>query len=312
MICFDGGEGWALCSSPLAPAAGACWLAALVAKALQCPVVPYYVKSGDKDVEGPYEEAALLAAITQRIVSGKALVNRAGAATWEPIESCPPFSEALGRRGYRAPAEPRGESSAPFPQIEAAEPSEPLAPRPSRGAGVVADRRWKIAGVIGVWVASMLLGAVVGLLVYHRQLERAEDAERRAALEARFSGLEGRIGEVKQEIIDGRAAKFVAFESTTHSCRAINSEASCSITNATDEPIVTCWEGQLVLKSAIGVSIKTLPVCTGRIAPRETRALDAPWLQAHADTICKSAGRFGDTLDWSVCDFKLAGVQPTH
>jgi type II secretory pathway pseudopilin PulG len=284
--------------------------------------VAYYVKSGDRDVEGPYEEAALIAAITQKVVSSKALINRAGAPSWEALTSHPPFAEAVRRRSRDATIEPstlgrsiREEavatlSSAPMRQHEQTVSQTDVRPIPRQEPP---DDAWVRMGAVGAWVAAALVAVVAVLLAFRlpsERAERAEAAEHATALEARLAALDGHAADLARQVEHAGSAKLVDFESTTRSCGARNEEAQCTFTNASSEAIATCWEAQLVLKTAAGVAIKSLPVCTGRLGPHETRVVHAPWLQAHADTICKSTGRLGDVLDWSTCEFKVTTVPP--
>ena len=110
-----------------------------------------------------------------------------------------------------------------------------------------------------------------------------------------------------------RAASAVTWargRDTMHNCEATNQRFKCAVTNTADQPVEACFLGVLAQKRGAG-TLRSFPLCTGRVAPRETRSLSVPWESGSADDICNKLV-FGSTkvLDFDACDFDLEPIDP--
>lgn len=91
-------------------------------------------------------------------------------------------------------------------------------------------------------------------------------------------------------------------------CVADNSGVDCTFTNVgnfTAAPI--CMTGLLVRKDNSEKSIKSSPLCSGALGPKESRTVKNYWDGGMANDLCSTEEQsFGKTythLDWSKCSF---------
>lgn len=93
---------------------------------------------------------------------------------------------------------------------------------------------------------------------------------------------------------------------TKFNCSANNTGIDCAFTNISARPIVTCLIGTIRKTGASGVGLSSMPLCSGPIAPFETRNVSAHWTGGFAKDLCNT--KLGDTeiLDWTKCDFNTA------
>jgi hypothetical protein len=104
--------------------------------------------------------------------------------------------------------------------------------------------------------------------------------------------------------------KWVRARDTANDCYARNQTFECTVTNATDEAIEACFVGVLAQKKG-GGTMRSFPLCTGRVAPRETRQVSVPWERGTAADICNKLV-YGDNkiLDFDACDFNTQAIDP--
>lgn len=104
-------------------------------------------------------------------------------------------------------------------------------------------------------------------------------------------------------------ARFVASKDLLTSCVAVDAEARCSFTNATDATVATCVQSKVAQKKASGVAISSHPICSGPLAPFETKNISAHWIGGFARDICNR--KIGDTevLDWDQCEFTTSAYE---
>lgn len=105
-----------------------------------------------------------------------------------------------------------------------------------------------------------------------------------------------------------QATNWIDEKHTVNNCHADNEGVTCTITNVLSSPITTCLEGSIRQKKATGLALKSLLMCTGRLAPRETRTMSVPWLGGFAKDLCNKENQFGQILDFSECTFDTAGI----
>lgn len=152
--------------------------------------------------------------------------------------------------------------------------------------------------VVLTMVGALLTPIVVGASVLQQYYIAEEQVKQTAA-----------IAELRHQIEQGQTARWVDADNIVHNCLANNSDVSCTITNQTEEAVETCVVGKLKQTEGGDSSLSSLVICTGRLAPHETKNLSSPWLHGFAKDICHSTDRFGDkVLDWSVCRFSSEGV----
>jgi hypothetical protein len=148
--------------------------------------------------------------------------------------------------------------------------------------------------VAAIATATTALG-VIAILITNQRIARE-------AHEMQVSQAEA-IRQLQQEIRGQKESTTVEFRSIPNECIANNTEFSCTFTNLSDKPVSTCARGLLTQKEAKGVRLASLPACTGRLEPQQTRTVSAPWNGGFAKNICSTPGRFGDQLDWEKCEF---------
>ena len=148
---------------------------------------------------------------------------------------------------------------------------------------------------VGVVVISLAIGASTWILAREARALRAENT---AAVEG-----------VRRQLDAAKTSRWVSLEATVNNCYADNTNVVCTVTNVLNEAITTCVQGRLTQKKASGVKLLSLTICTGRLGPRETRNLTAPWLGGFARDICHSSDGSGhEYLDWQACDFMTDAV----
>ena len=154
---------------------------------------------------------------------------------------------------------------------------------------------WIVIAAVAAGLTPIAIGASHALA--SRALERSEAAMKTS------------LDEVRTEVRAQEVSSWVHAKSTVYDCQASNTEISCTFTNVLDQPVTTCVEGRLVQKKASGVSLRSLVLCTGRIAPRSTKSLSAPWTGGFAKDMCNAKTQFGnEILDWDACTFTAAPV----
>ncbi|HEY3237039.1 MAG TPA: hypothetical protein VGJ84_20135 [Polyangiaceae bacterium] len=89
-------------------------------------------------------------------------------------------------------------------------------------------------------------------------------------------------------------------------CRGSNDLLTCSFTN-TGERVDgrICVTGKLVPQKG-EKNLESAPICTGRIGPKETRTISAPWARGSAADVCfKLDEHAGKQLDMDSCTLKM-------
>lgn len=127
-------------------------------------------------------------------------------------------------------------------------------------------------------------------------------------LDARITEVNASVARVEHEVEQQRASTWVAANGVLHNCLATNDSATCTVTNVRDEPITTCVRGVLTKRDGGRAPLSSLPMCTGRLGPRETRTISVPWSGGFARDLCSKKSFYGETLDWQQCDFSTEPV----
>jgi len=151
-------------------------------------------------------------------------------------------------------------------------------------------------GIIAA-VAPILIG-VFGYLLHSQAQQHG----------ATIAAMSAQLSELNTMVTFGETSAWVDLKNVEHNCVASNNEASCTFTNGKAIPVTTCARARLTKKEATGIKLESLPMCTGRLGPRETKTVSAPWVGGFAKDACSSSGRFGEVLDWSACNFTTDGV----
>lgn len=235
----------------------------------------WYVSAGGNEVKGPWTEAEILAAIAQGL-SPAAQIQSTTDAAWRPLMSHPAFAQALARNNAKPDA---------APAVAASQPS----------------RWWTRVTAIGSCTTGVAL--VAGLVLAWRAYEHESEIARDQL--TRLTAVESDIAHVRDDVSAERTSKWVDAKNAVFSCLATNTEATCTVTNVRDEAITTCVKGVLTRKKATGLSLESLPMCTGRLGARETRTVSVPWKGGFARDLCTSKNPYGgsDVFDWDACDF---------
>jgi hypothetical protein len=177
---------------------------------------------------------------------------------------------------------------------------------------------WLMAAGIGGAVSAVgTLALLVMVILDGRAIERrVEDGTTALQQETREGNAQNEktLGELRSAIADvgarvdaASAAELVDLKKTRFNCYADNTEMTCTITNMTDKPLTTCLRGKLAQKDAAGVTMASIPVCTGRIPPLTTRTLTSPWSGGFAKDMCHNAIGY---LDWGACTFTSEPFDP--
>lgn len=219
--------------------------------------------------EGPFDEAMLLEMIGKGLEPGTQVCAN-GTKDWIRADALPFFGEAQSQ-------------STPRPIPRAAD--------PGRTATV-----HMITGIIAA-VSPIIIG-VFGYLL-HKQAEQQG---------ATMAAMSAQLGELSAVVSFGETSSWLDAKVVPHNCVANNNEASCTFLNQRTIPITTCARATIAKKEAAGVKLESMPMCTGRLGPRETKTVSAPWVGGFAKDVCSSNGRFGEVLDWSACNFTTDGV----
>jgi hypothetical protein len=235
----------------------------------------WFISRGDK-VRGPFDEGDVLAAIENgQIVRGDK-VCREGTKDWIAVERAGEFAAAL------VPERTDGASPAPVRERRAS-------PWPLRLA-VVALVAGVAASGFACWVLWDLRDRSVAILL---ELENSKRTTADAVRELRTLT---------------SAPKWEDESSVPNNCYANNSDISCTFTNNRAYPVATCVQGTLSPNDASGVRLVSLPMCTGKLMPAETRTVSAPWVGGFAKDLCYRENAYGKTLDWAKCKFSSDAV----
>jgi hypothetical protein len=164
----------------------------------------------------------------------------------------------------------------------------------------------------GPWHKMTAIGSVLSpivLIVCAALAWRVHEADLLRS-QSDASALQNAVAGVASAVQATTAVKWVRSRDTANNCYATNQRFECTVTNAREEAIEACFVGILSQKKG-GGSMRSFPLCTGRIAPRETREVSVPWERGSASDICNKL-TYGDTrvLDWDSCDFTSEGVDP--
>jgi len=166
----------------------------------------------------------------------------------------------------------------------------------TRRLGVLAQLRTVLSGLTFVVLASFLTWIV---LTHREELERTN---------ARVADLNANIKNVERQVTLQGASTWVSADDALHNRLATNDAATCTVTNVRDEPITTCVRAVLSKREAGGATLNSLPMCTGRLGPRETRTVSVPWVGGFARDLCNKKTYYGETLDWEQCRFSTEAV----
>jgi hypothetical protein len=121
-----------------------------------------------------------------------------------------------------------------------------------------------------------------------------------------------KFDQVVRELHDARAATWIDATSVHHNCLATNAEITCTFTNGPQTPISTCVRGSLTNKKNKELAVTSMIICSGRLAPLETKTVSAPWAGGFARDVCSTVRAYiGETLDWSKCDFSSSPYDPS-
>jgi hypothetical protein len=179
----------------------------------------------------------------------------------------------------------------------------------SGGAPAPATAR---APSVGAWAKVTAIGSVlapvamIGLGVLGWKVH--DDDEIRSKADA--AALRAELGAVESAVKAASGGTWVRGTDTAHECQATNQLFECTVTNVTAHPIEACWIGQLAQKKG-GGSMRSFPLCTGRVGPRETRSVSTPWERGSASDICNKVSVYGNSvLDFDACEFDSQPVDP--
>jgi hypothetical protein len=163
---------------------------------------------------------------------------------------------------------------------------------------------WRIATAIGAVLTPL---AIVACAVCAWKAHEADVLQSKADMVA----LQTALADVSAAVRSTTAVTWVHARDTANNCRATNQRFECTVTNATDQPVEACLAGTLAQKKG-GGTMRSFPLCTGRIAPRETREISVPWERGSAADICNKL-TYGDTrvLDFDACDFDMQPIDPS-
>jgi len=164
----------------------------------------------------------------------------------------------------------------------------------------------------GPWRKVTAIGAVLTPLAIVACAVLAWKVHEEDAISAKAdtAALRAAMIDVAAAVRSTTAVTWVRARDTANNCHATNQSFECVITNASDQPIEACFVGVLAQKKGGGI-MKSFPLCTGRVAPRETREVSVPWARGSAADICNKL-TYGDNriLDFDACDFDTEAIDP--
>ena len=143
------------------------------------------------------------------------------------------------------------------------------------------------SGATDGWVKATTIGtlfavvAVASVGVLEWKLHEADAATTRADL----ASLRADLAAIREAVDRGAGGTWVHGKETVQDCVATNQLFQCTVTNITDQPLSACWIGVLGQKKG-GGSMRSFPLCTGRVGPRKTRFVSSPWERGVASDIC--------------------------
>jgi len=279
------------------------------------------------DVSMPFEEDDVVGLLERNKLGADALVRPFGKTAWKPALKHAPFAMAARRA---APPSPSGFDAAPEPAPATRDPArwdqqtsielpvvqqaevrgelpvapsaaQPSLPRVAAAAPLILHPNWVKAAVVGVWV--LVVGVGVATALTWRRHDQS-DLALRTLVETQGSQLRTAQEEALTDARSHRAYRKVTLADVPNICHGTNDHATCAITNPTDEPITVCFAGRIAQKEAAGVTLVSMPGCTGRLDPNESKTVSVPWVQGRAEDICNSKSVYGNThLDWDKCTF---------
>ncbi|HVY46740.1 MAG TPA: hypothetical protein VHB21_12720 [Minicystis sp.] len=155
-----------------------------------------------------------------------------------------------------------------------------------------------------------VITALVAIALIAAALQTAVQIDERRSARERHDAALAKLEKLREQVGHLESAPWVKAATVQNTCVATNNEATCTATNIGEQPVAICMRGRLKKKSA-DISVKSLTMCSGRIAPHETKQFSAPWAGAFARDLCSSKSQFGtELLDWSVCEFSTEPVDP--
>ncbi len=162
---------------------------------------------------------------------------------------------------------------------------------------------WAKVTAIGAAVSALTLVACAALTWRVHEADALRAKTDAAALQAA-------VRDISAAVRAATAVTWVRARDTANDCWATNDRFHCVVTNATDQPIEACFLGTLAQKKG-GGTMRSFPLCTGRVGLRETREVSVPWERGDAEDICNKFV-FGSTkvLDFDACDFGSEPIDP--
>lgn len=166
--------------------------------------------------------------------------------------------------------------------------------------------------VIGTFAASTVTAlTALGAVAYAANANaeaKATAAKQHAELEAKVAAQATQLGDQLT------AARRRAYDTTWDFCAATAFAYECSFTNNSEEPVTVCVQGTLVNKESPGVTLKTMPLCSGRVIPGGTQHVSVSYKGGRPVDICNSPGYGGrKEIDFDKCDLKYEDLPaPAH
>lgn len=163
--------------------------------------------------------------------------------------------------------------------------------------------------VIGTFVASTVTAlTAVGAVAYAANA----NAEAKATAAKQHADLEAKVASQAAQLGDRLAsARRRGYDTTWDHCSATAFAYDCSFTNNSEEPITVCVQGTLVNKESPGVTLKTMPLCSGRVLPGATEHVSVAYKGGSPVDICNSPGYGGrKEIDFDKCDLKYDDLPP--
>jgi hypothetical protein len=157
--------------------------------------------------------------------------------------------------------------------------------------------------VFGVAVLLYAQSAQIGN-IFAQARNVASDLSRISTKHDKIADLVKETSTVVDAVRVQRESKLVKFDELLHECEASNSEATCVITNLNEYAVTTCFVGTITRKDS-SMKIHTMIGCTGRMEPRSTVKVSAPFHRARANYLCPREG-LSSFPDWDKCDFSVA------
>ena len=239
----------------------------------------WMVQTGGQE-HGPYDEATVIEAIASGLRLD-AMVRLTSEAGWRKLDAHGPFARAIPGTSKAAPA---AATTAPAMTT--------TAPRPVRSPWLVVSA---IASVVSLLVTAAVLAA--GFVAFDRMQQWHVEALAEAQNGTRA-------------IRDTESSTLVDLSAVPHNCLASNTGIDCTFTNTGKAAVRTCLQGQLTLVEGGAAPMLSMPLCSGRLLPQETKAVSATWAGGFARELCSSKNRWGDTrLNWDKCKFETVAFQ---